>query len=427
MMLTRSAERLAWVTLLAAFAVFIISVLSIGVGLRWFVLESTVALETQLRVGQGTMGIRQDTGNGEEAVRMNRALAERETITTDEVAQGYIQFVDTSHNNRVVGNALILPGGQIRLASSSRPRFNLGDNQYTLRLNEHEGRLELEIPPNLPRDIDVVVEGSLGRIYLSESGLYHVWSFPDSMTLLPRGGGQAQLEPFQAEARQLAVPSGQTAIINADTATVTIRQTTDELVQNPLFLQATGPGLPDEWGCYSFSENADAPRGGQIHATLEGRRALHIHRAGVNPGYGETGCRQFLGDANGLDVSEYRTLRIRATVNVLWHSLSICGSLASECPLMLELTYLNEIGIQQRWIHGFWSYQHNNLDIPLTCNSCLIPHDRIPPGNWHTYESANLFELPDGFKPSRLQQIRFYAAGHEYEVYVGEIALLAER
>ncbi|HLA43687.1 MAG TPA: hypothetical protein VJZ27_09645, partial [Aggregatilineales bacterium] len=226
----------------------------------------------------------------------------------------------------------------------------------------------------------------------------------------------------------IEVPAGQTAQIDALQATVTVIKTTDELVKNSLFLNTTEPGVPDGWGCFSISENPDAVRGINQLQTVEGRRAMHIERRGETLGYGETGCLQLLGERQeGLDVSAYRTLRIRASLNIRWHSLAICGSQASECALMLELTYLNEFGQKQRWIHGFYTFEHTNPDLPRACNSCLLEHDRITAGNWYIFESQNLFELPEGFRPTRLEKIRFYAAGHEYEVLVDEVAVLGER
>ena len=94
---------------------------------------------------------------------------------------------------------------------------------------------------------------------------------------------------------------------------------------------------------------------------------------------------------------------------------------------MLELSYINEQGAEQRWIHGFYAYEHVTPELPHSCNSCLLDHDRVTPGNWYTYESGNLFQLPTGFHPTRITQIRFYASGHEYEVLVGEVSLLGER
>jgi hypothetical protein len=45
---------------------------------------------------------------------------------------------------------------------------------------------------------------------------------------------------------------------------------------------------------------------------------------------------------------------------------------------------------------------------------------------WHTFESGNLADiLPDEVKMHTLKEIRFYASGHAYDVFVDEVSLLA--
>jgi hypothetical protein len=425
-MMSRSPEQVAWITLIVSFIVFILTGVGATFGARWFVLSSTVGLETHVLVGRGTVGVRPVAGgtSGAEAVRSSRQLGRRELVTTDEIAQGTIQFVDAHLADRVIANATILPGSQIELFSAERPRFNLGDNHYFIELGSFEGRLEIDIPPDLPKAIELKVQGSRAEVILTEPGLYLLWSLPNSSIVIARRG-QALMESPAVQS-SVEVAPGLTGVVSNSEASVNF--TTTELVRNALFLDSSQPGVADSWGCYSFSENPDAPRGIQQLLTINGRRGLHIMRSGEDLGYGETGCQQFLGQRRqGLDVSDFRTLRIRATLDIDWHSLAVCGVQASECALMLELSYLNDFGLEQRWIHGFYAFEHVNPEVPRTCDSCLTEHERITPGNWYTYESGNLFELPEGFRPARLMQIRFYSSGHEYDVTVGEIALLGER
>jgi hypothetical protein len=44
---------------------------------------------------------------------------------------------------------------------------------------------------------------------------------------------------------------------------------------------------------------------------------------------------------------------------------------------------------------------------------------------WYTYDSGNWFNLlPPGKRPVAISNVQFYASGHQYDVYVGEVALL---
>src|SRR5690606_32162478 len=142
---------------------------------------------------------------------------------------------------------------------------------------------------------------------------------------------------------------------------------------------------------------------------------------GENLGHGETGCLHIWG-LNGLDVTNYSTLRLRVSFNIQWQSLPICGVAASECPVMVEISYLNEWGQPRTWIQGF--YALSDGAVPGTrdrCDTCLQPHERVTGGNWYTFESGNLFNLQEGFRPTTITQIRFYTSGHAYDVYVGEV------
>lgn len=422
--LARTPERLAWVTLVGAFSVFMtILIISLLFG-RWFLFDSSVNLQTEVKVGRGTIGVRTQEVGGEEAVRLLRALNAREFIATDEVAQGYIEFVDSSEQNRVIANALILSGSQVRLISATRPRFRFSAADYAIGLGNFQGRLELEIPEGLPDAIRLSIGGRYGEVVIRESGYYLLWGMPSGMVVTVERGS-ALFTPHNSDT--LLIDAGNTAEYNANNQTLDLRGARVQLVRNPQFQAFDHPSTPSDWGCYSTAELPNTPRGTRTYQTLEGRRALWFERSGSEVGPSETGCFQLIGSrGQGLDVSNYRTLRLRTTVNIKWHSLSICGTVASECALMVELSYINEDGNPDRWIHGFYAYEHVANNLPRSCDSCLIEHDRITPGNWYIYESNNLLELPEGRRPMHLEQIRFYASGHEYETLVGEMGLVGE-
>jgi hypothetical protein len=56
----------------------------------------------------------------------------------------------------------------------------------------------------------------------------------------------------------------------------------------------------------------------------------------------------------------------------------------------------------------------------------VVEHDPIYPGTWYTYESPNILTLvPENQRDRSLLRVRFYASGHGYDVYVGDVALYA--
>lgn len=417
----KSPERTAWLVLIGA---QMICLLIGGFGLfasQWFFFDSAVDLQSQIRVGLGTVGVRGNAPDSrEEAVRINRDLFSGDTISTDEVAQGYLEFVDSSQADQVIANVLVLSGSQVKLNSATRPRFSFGDETYRINLSEIQGRVEIEIPLNLANDIELVLESIHGRVTLTESGFFLLWSQDDALTLISRHG-QARVRPDgQAE---FLVPTGFTANVEGGRSSVVA--TTDEIVSNPLLFEANSSNDPVPWACYVDGN----PRGSYSLTVLEGRQALWLRRNGENLGHGEVGCRQFLGNRQeGIDVTGYASLRLRATMDIKHQSLPICGSLASECPIMLEIVYEDENGTPRQWIHGFYAFEQGAVPgTPRQCDTCTIPHDKITPGNWYTYETANLLDLQEGFRPTVLREVRFYTSGHAFEVAIAEVSLLAER
>ncbi len=96
---------------------------------------------------------------------------------------------------------------------------------------------------------------------------------------------------------------------------------------------------------------------------------------------------------------------------------------------MLRMDYIPVNGGDPvSWFHGFYAFVEPNRFLPQSCASCNEQHEQINPNVWYTYESHNLKET---FAPERVPQsilnLRFYASGHEYEVYVSEVALLVDQ
>jgi hypothetical protein len=54
--------------------------------------------------------------------------------------------------------------------------------------------------------------------------------------------------------------------------------------------------------------------------------------------------------------------------------------------------------------------------------------ERVLQAQWHTYRSPNIIALLDqqGIRPSRINSIRVYASGWNYESQVSEVYLYAE-
>lgn len=417
-MLTRNPERLAWITLLAAQLVCLIfAFTSMGSG-WWFFFASSTSLDTQIKVGQGSIGVYASANAQEQSVRLSREVSAGEIIRTAQGDQGNLQFID-SRLDKVIATVTIFPDSQVRLVSARRPRFGFTNADYRINLNDVSGRIEIRIAPDIDERFVLVAKGTFAEVHLTEPGLYSLTSDTTRTALWARNA-DGEIRPYQGSSTR--VFAGYSGIVDANQEIAVVVEAYDVLTRDSLFMN---PDQPGGWACYPGFNTYD-------HQVIDARHTMYLLRPNV--GSEIAGCRQNFGEGGaGWDVTGYRSLRVRATVRITDQSVRICGQEGSECPLMLEITYINQYGVEDEWYyHGFYS------DFPpatylfdlvnrTTCATCLTEHDRIMAGNWFTFESQNLLELPADFRPIQIKQIHFYSSGHRYEVAIGEVSLIGER
>ena len=179
------------------------------------------------------------------------------------------------------------------------------------------------------------------------------------------------------------------------------------LVQNGSF------NHPLEEGWDDYSESQQPPGGSVEVGDVAGRLTARLHRSGS--GWAEVGIKQTI----NYDVRDFTSLVLHLNVQVAEQSLAGCGSLGTECPIMVRIDYKDIYGTDRSWYHGFYSQDH-------------IPPDRlydyeqqIPFRTWVTFDSENLvetFEEP----PALVKAVTIYASGHSFDALVTEIELLAQ-
>jgi len=153
----------------------------------------------------------------------------------------------------------------------------------------------------------------------------------------------------------------------------------------------------------------------------DGQNSIAFTRVGMN--FAETGIVQILDQ----DIRGAESLRIIARLRIDAQTLGTCGSLGTECPIMIRFEYAEqESSIYREWLQGFYAIQGE--DKPF-CQVCGWPAQHIQVaqlGAWYTYESPNLLPLlqAQGGEPGFLHSIQIYASGHTYSSAIDEIAIL---
>jgi hypothetical protein len=127
-------------------------------------------------------------------------------------------------------------------------------------------------------------------------------------------------------------------------------------------------------------------------------------------------------------VTQYNYLSLQAVLYINYQSLEGCGVEASECPLMLYIDYTDVNGVSgRRWFHGVYVKPlASSSPWKRLCDDCLQEHILIYEKTWYIYNSGNWLNLfVADRRPAKINAISFYAEGHEYDVFVDEVAILA--
>lgn len=417
-------HRKAWSVLLISFGIFCSACLTTGLGIYYYLFLSNVSLDVISRVGQGSIGV---NGQFED---LERNLQSGDELSTGGQSQAAMFFYDPQQAQRLVASITVKGNSKLTLRRAVRPRFDWNVSNYEIELQSFTGDLDVFVDRNLGREFRLTVSTQNGaRVDLGGSGQYTVSAQQGQTQVFNQEGKAVLIPPAGHNGRD--IPVGSQGVFDANSPDqVTITSAYTNLLENSTFQDTiqvpSDSGELQEvtkvWRCTNQQDSP--PRGAYQTEMRDGRTVLRLVRDDNATSHGETRCLSYFGQ-NGRDISDYDFLEIRASFNINYQSLPACGREGSECPLMLYMDYIDQNGAPQRWYHGFY-YLTPQTGFPLSCNSCRQDHDRVNEKSWYTYESGNLFALLGPSQiPSTVLTVQFYASGHQYDVAVGEVTLLA--
>ena len=131
------------------------------------------------------------------------------------------------------------------------------------------------------------------------------------------------------------------------------------------------------------------------------------------------------------DVTDAASLTLHFAVLVNFQDVPVCGSVGTECPMMVKIDYRDTSGANREWLRGFYAVNdRNNFNKPF-CDNCTrrFEHQLVLSNTWVSYDSGDLIDVlttPDGFKPTRITRITFYASGHSYRSAIIDVELLMQ-
>lgn len=394
-MADREVEHVAWTVLVCSFVAFLILLIGVPALGYWFVTHATDAHETQLTVLSGT-AIVEVAGRDPSAEQKQRMVPEGATILTDANTRVELTLFDGS-------SVIVFPGSQIALSALRSPKFSLSKQGPADWLSLNYGRLRLSVSPD-DRPVDFKVDT------------------PHGTTQYAMGNYSLEVTSDQSE---VVVRSGQ-ALLGAHDGTLTLETRergqlhTGQKPSGPLPAQrdliadgAFQSGL-DNWHVYNDQGGDGGAVDGDVQTATDGsRKAVRFVRNGSLGNHDDTGIEQAL----NKDVTDADILRLHMDLRVNSQSLSGCGYLSTECPVMVRIRYRDIKGGENQWVQGFYAQNPDGKSVTGA--------DQVPPGLWYPYESEDLTDILNP-KPAQILSVQIYASGWDFDSMVSDVGLIIE-
>ncbi len=425
-------QRRAWGIMLVSFAVFCTVCLITGIGIIYFLFQSSVPLDGTMEVARGSGGI-----TSQEPIRLSAAISNNDGLSTDPLSQATVTLSDPQNGKQIVTAMTLRGDTSLKLNRGTRPRFRWSSGQYMVELQDFSGELNVFIPKHLNRELNVSILTRAGDLIYLRSGGQYILRASDTRVQVINQSGDLILKPSHVDIGK-SIPANNQGMINyaIDPNEVAISPAYTNLVSDTVFgddlepqseSEQSGQPFIKDWVC---NDNSN-PNGKAFSDMSDGRPVLRFLRADNATSHGETGCIRSWPN-EGQNVESFNYLSLRATFKINYQSLSACGQDGSECPMMLIVEYRDKNNVNRRWIHGFYYFVDPNRNFPLQCNSCLQAHEQINEKTWFTYDSGNLLNLlanPDQLaeqRPVSIIDVQFKSSGHQYDVTVGDVVLFAD-
>lgn len=404
----QNPERLAWFVLLGSFTIFVLLAIAIPVTVRYVIRYATVSHEARLEPTLGTLLFYASPSAEAVAVTsIKDGIGEGSRIVAaDASTQGSLAFMGSDDEETVLGSVQLYAGTTLDVLRIRQPFFSSSTEPYHVRLHLAKGQTRIFSNSADERPLRVELETPHGVIEL-DAGSYQV-SVNEEQTEITVRSGRALLT--HGSNGSIAINADQSAWMNAADFAHEPETAERNLLRNGDFSE---PEL-DAWKAKVTA--ADAELGSVTVDEGEGRWVAFFRRDGEDNVPTETGITQIV----EKDVNVYDSLTVQLDVKLLHQSLSGAGYLSTEFPLRVEITYTDIYGKVLTWGHGFYYRDPENP------NWGILNGEKIQPYVWYTYESPNLMQELANTRPARINSVRIYASGWNYQSMVSEVYLVAE-
>ncbi len=415
--MSTNRERLAWAIILMGFALLMVVLISIPLGLNAIRLNATRPLNILVQANQGTVAVDDEAGNRNAVFTdsISREFQNEANIFTSTADSGVVLFA-LPDTDAVITWAQMYSNTTLRVSEAETPRFRSSSRTHQLILDLGQGRLRLTLPENMTRPIVVQVLTPQGEVLIDQPGQYVLEVVNVETRLVVLKGAAA----LQAKGFRLTLRPNERGVIPLDQAPSGPFSTERNLLSNGDFANGLTDWVPLAWNI----EIPGQPEGEVTPSAANNDPSLRFYRLGT--GHADVTVRQSIEQ----DVADFSTLRLETTMIIHGQDVAVCGVRGSECPLTIRLEYVDGNGANQIWQQGFFAVgtivPSQTPDICVSCAVVQSPHADMSLNQLAFYEVDILVELArQGYlPPARLKSISLIAAGHSFEVEVVNVGLL---
>jgi hypothetical protein len=421
----RTPERRAWLVLFASLFTCLALAVGVPTAVLAFVNNATNDAYMFVRLQAGKMVTLSPTQSPDEASVVGlagRALKEDNDVIASDRTVGQIAFAPAEGQTAYIRTQLY-SNTRVTARRARRPRFQTQAARDVFEITLKEGRIGVVID-DTPRAFEAHVRiGTSGtQLIITTPGVYTADLQTDGRLRLTARNGLATLERPGAQTRTLQ--GNQQLLLGADGTLSADLPLPDNLIRNGFFMtDGAGKQVARDWEP-SFEIGQDQTVKGVIYRQPG---LLTLERTGVNLGYSRTGVRQKLGAL----VAGSAVVRLRVVFSLLDHSIDVCGSAGSECPLFVRINFETPSDdgasvVPRFWQQGFYGKgDPEQLRLPT-----FVPtyntgdHIYYPLGTRAIFESDNLISI---FGTSaQIKEVFVFAEGHQYRTQVESVELLIE-
>ncbi len=415
----KKTEQIAWIVLVFSFLTCIGLTIGIPLSLRWYILNVTRPLAILLQP-RGEIVTRQEPGSGLKAIvpgDMEIQPHDRVELSSD--AAAFLLWYENIPPNAPLTQTQPLITVQFYGATDVTVEKSTTPSFAASRLPHHV-TLRLQYGSNAR----ITVEGGARAAHMRlvtphgviemDEGAYTV-AVTQGRTEFSVTTGQAHITDPETGAPLALTAMQRTELTAAGVGPIAIGERDILRTRNGDF---EAP-LEDYW----YLETSAPPEesGGTVQRTGGTDRYIVFERSGLQSA--QTGISQEINQ----DIRGVKSLRVRARIRVDTQTLAVCGSLGTECPMMLRVTFTDlENNAIREWIQGFYAMPGSDNPFCYICDWKTEQIQVAQVGVWFDYESPDLLPLlrAQDIEPASVKAVKIYASGHAYGSAIDDIAIL---